>query len=109
MISDGWLKERRMVSSSCSATVSRKRGSARSSAEKSFASGGVPDVLFQRYRHQIRSDYQLHDPDLTSLISNGIDQILSGAGDLEKEIADFAYVVRQYMKYRGIDCYDASA
>ena len=81
----------------------------KSSAEKSFASGGEPDSLFQRYRHRIRSDYQLHDPDLTALITNGIDQILAGEGELDKEIADLAYVVRQYMKYRGIDCYDASA
>ena len=80
----------------------------KSSAEKSFASGGEPDALFQRYRHQIRSDYQLHDPDLTALISNGVDQILAGAGELEKEIADLAYVVRQYKKYRGLDYYDAS-
>lgn len=81
----------------------------KSSAEKSFASGGEPDALFQQYRCQIRSDYQLHDPDLTLLISNGINQILAGTGELEKEITDLAYVVRQYMKYRGVDCYDASA
>lgn len=81
----------------------------KSSAEKSFASGLGPDRLFKKYCHQIRNDYQLHDPDLTALISNGIDQILAGAGDLEKEITDLAYVVRQYMKYRGIGYYDASA
>lgn len=81
----------------------------KSSALRSFAENREPDSLFKRYCPQIRNDYQMHDPDLNALISNGIDQILSGEGALEKEIADLAYVVRRYMKYRGIDCYDASA
>ena len=74
----------------------------RSSADKSFSPETEPDRLFRRCCRLLRNDYQLHDPDLLTLISNGIDQILSADSPLEKDIADFAYVVRQYIKYRGI-------
>lgn len=72
----------------------------RSSAARSFAAGTSPDLLFWKYCPQIRSDYQIPDPDLMLFICNGVEQILSGPGSLEKEIGDLAFAIRKYVQYR---------
>ena len=74
----------------------------KSSAQKIFKKKVPAEMVFEQACRNICSSYQLYNPILQTLISNGINDLLAGDEDLEKGIKDLAYVVRQHIKYMHI-------
>lgn len=74
----------------------------RSSAEKSFAENTPADAAFKQARISLRSMYQLYDSKLFSLITSGMSRLLRSNDDLNREVFDLAYTVRQYIKYMNL-------
>ena len=74
----------------------------KSSTQKIFTKRIPAEIVFEKACRQICSSYQLYNPALQSLITNGIIDLLDGDEDLERGIKDLAYVVRRYIKYMRI-------
>ena len=74
----------------------------KNSARKIFIKKIPAEMVFEQACRNICSSYQLYNPILQTLISNGINDLLAGDEDLERGINDLAYVVRQVIKHMHI-------